>query len=205
MAAPDYVPLTYANQPRKSLAIPPSRRWKAERPADLQRGQPYGPSLGAPGPDQGYALSLASRFEKHLRLAEGEHGEDAVAGGVAVALRRASLFGRAPVIHDLELAFGVFGFLDDAPADLVEWRAPHFRGAGHQYWVQRAVADLVPEATLRMKPADVRSGLGEWRRFLGADTGEAAAEPAEAGALAADPGTADAPTAEAATPGEAGG
>lgn len=171
LAAPDYVPVTYANQPRTSLAIPPGRRWKAERPGDLQRGQPYGPSLGKPGPDQGYALSLAERFEDQLRLAGGEQGEDVVAGCMAVAMRRASLFGRAPVIHDVELGLGLFGFLDDAPPDLVEWRQPQFRGAGHHYWVQRSVADLVPEPTLRLKPADVRNQLGEWRRLLGVDGG----------------------------------
>ncbi len=171
LAAPDHVPVTYSNQPRRSLSIPPGRRWKAERPGDLQGGQPRGPAFGKPGPDLGYALSLAGRFEKQLRLAEGEQGEDAVAGSVAVAMRRASMLGRAPVVHDLEHAFGLFGFLDDAPADLVAWRGPKFRGAGHHYWVQRAVADQVPEATLRLKPADVRSRLGEWRRLLGVDDG----------------------------------
>jgi hypothetical protein len=169
LAAPDYVPVTYANQPRPSLALPPGRRWKAERPGDLQRGQPLGPAFGKPGPDLGYALSLAGRFEHQLRLAEGEQGEDAVAGCVAVAMGRASMFGRAPVIHDVELGFGLFGFLDDAPTDLVAWRGPKFRGAGHHYWVQRDLSDQVPEATLRMTPADVRSRLGEWRQLLGVD------------------------------------
>jgi hypothetical protein len=166
VAAPDYVPVTYGNQARKSLAIPPGRRWTASRPADLQRGQPAGPHYGTPGPDQGYALNLAARFEDDLRLAEGEHRADAIAGAVAVATRRAALFGRAPVVHDLELAFGVFGFLDDAPADLVAWRRSHFLGVAHDYWGQRAVADLVPDATLRLKPADVRSRLGAWRTLV---------------------------------------
>jgi hypothetical protein len=174
VAAPDYVPVTYANQARKSLAIPPGRRWKAERPGDLLRGQPAGRGLGSQGPDQGYALALAERFDDHLRLVEGEHHEDVLAGGVAVGLRRASRFGRAPVIQDLELAFGVFGFLDDAPTDLIAWRNPLFRGAAHDYWIQRAVADIVPEATLRMKPADVRMQLGEWRKLLGIDVGAGA-------------------------------
>jgi hypothetical protein len=169
VAAPDYVPLTYANQARKTLSMPPARRWRAERPGDLLRGQPHGAGLGSPGPDQGYALALAERFDDHLRLLEGEHHEDVLAGGVAVSLRRASMYGRAPVIHDLELAFGVFGFLDEAPEDLIEWRKPVFRGAGHDYWIQRAVADLVPESTLRMKPADVRMQLSEWQTLLGVD------------------------------------
>ena len=166
MAAPDYVPVGYGDKPRVSLAIPPGRRWLADRPADLQRGQPVGDHLGSPGPDQGYALTLASRFSDRLRLVEGEHEDDVVAGCVAVAMRRASIFGRAPIIHDLEHAFGLFGYLDDAPADLVEFRRPLFAGASHHYWDQRDIVDLVPESTLRLTPAAVRQRLGEWRSLL---------------------------------------
>ena len=167
MAAPDYVPPSFADQPRRSLPLPPARRWTATRPADLQRGQPLGARLGRPGPDQGYALALAERFEDRLRLAEGEHREDVVTGCVAVALRRGSMFGRAPVVHDLELAFGLFGYLDDAPADLVDWRRPTFQGAGHDYWEQRAIVDRIPESTFRMTPADVRSRLSDWQNLVG--------------------------------------
>ncbi len=167
MAAPDYVPVAHADQPRESLPMPPPRRWTADRPGDLQRGQPTGRRFGKPGPDQGYALKLAEHFEDRLRLAEGEHREDVVAGCVVVALRRASLFGRAPVVHDLELAFGLFGFLDDAPPELVAWRRALLAGAGEQYWEQRAIVDLIPEETLRLTPAYVRSHLSEWRSLVG--------------------------------------
>ena len=169
MAAPEYVPPTQADAPRTPLSIPPGRRWTATRPADLQRGQPLGPRLGRPGPDQGYAFGLAERFHDRLLLTEGEHEEDVIAGGVAVALRRASMFGRAPVIHDLELAFGLFGYLDEAPPDLVAWRRTLLAGAGHQYWEQREVVDTVPESSLRLTPAQVRSRLSEWRTLTGAE------------------------------------
>lgn len=167
MAAPEYVPTSYADRPRQSLPIPPAAGWKATRPADLDRGQPYGKTLGRPGPDQGYALALAGRLSDKLKLAEGEHAADAVAGCVALAMRRAGMFGRAPVVFDLELAFGVFGFLDDAPPELVEWRHRAFRGASHDYWEQRAIVDQVPESTLRLSHTDVRRRLGEWRSLVG--------------------------------------
>jgi hypothetical protein len=167
MAAPDYVPVTLADQPRTSLAMPPARRWTASRPGDLERGQPIGPRFGTPGPDQGYALALAHRFVDRLKLHPGEHTEDVVAGAIGVALRRAALFGRAPVVFDLELAFGLFGYLDDdVPDDLVSWRHDLFAGAAHHYWDQRDIADRVPESTLRLTPAAVRSRLGEWRTLV---------------------------------------
>ncbi|MEW6153722.1 MAG: hypothetical protein AB1673_07010 [Actinomycetota bacterium] len=171
MSAPDYVPPTTADKPRSSLALPPPGRWTASRPADLVGGQPTGQRLGRPGPDQGYVLVLVSQFEDRLRLAPGEHRSDVVDGVMAVALRRASMFGRAPVNHDLELAFGMFGFLDDPdslPPDLVDWRAKAFRGASHDYWERRAIADRVPAGTLRVTPAEARARLGDWRSLVGA-------------------------------------
>lgn len=169
MAAPDYVPPSLADKPRSSLPMPPPRSWTASRPADLQRGQPTGRQMGRPGPDQGYVLTLAKQFDGRLKTAEGEHPADAVAGAAAVALRRASMFGRAPVVHDLDLAFGLFGFLDaDPPADLLEWRRRTFAGASHDYWDQRAIVDRVPESTLRLPPTAIAGRLGDWRTLVGA-------------------------------------
>ena len=168
MAAPEYVPNTLAQQPRKGLALPPARSWLATRPGELRSdGQPRGVALGDQGPDQGFALVLARRFVDRLVL-DGVHEEDAVAGCLGLGLKRASLFGRAPVIHDLELAFRVWGFLGDAPAELVELRDPLFQAAAHHYWDQRAIVDLVPEETLRLTHTEVASRFpAEWRTLLG--------------------------------------
>jgi hypothetical protein len=157
MAAPEYVPNNLAQQPRRGLALPPARRWANERPAALGPDQPRGVALGDPGPDQGYALLLAKRFEDRLVVESGESKDDAIAGCLGIALRRASLFGRAPVIHDLELAFRIWGFLGDAPGELVELRRPLFQGAAKHYWDQRAIVDSVPEDTLRQLHGGVDS------------------------------------------------
>jgi hypothetical protein len=168
MAAPDYVPVPLSDQPRRALDLPPPQRWMADRPGDLDRGQPLGPKLGRPGPDQGYALKLADIIRPRIKVGEGEHVDDALAGAVAVALKRASLFGRAPVMPDLELALRLWGFLDDdPPAELVELRKHYFAGAAHHYWDQRAITDLVPESTLRLTLAQVAQRLSDWRSLLG--------------------------------------
>ena len=166
MAAPEYVPVNLNELPRPEDPIPPPRPWMANRPADLKGRQPVGRGLGRPGPDQGYALRLAHRFEDRLELTETEHKDDAVAGCLGVALKRASIFGRAPVIWDLELAFTLWGFLGGAPAELVAFRKPSFEGARHHYWEQREICDSVPEDTLRMTPDDVRRGLPAWRELI---------------------------------------
>jgi len=127
-----------------------------------------GRRLGSPGPDQGFALGLAARFRDRLVLADGESAEDAIDGCVGVGLRRASLFGRAPVVHDLTVAFTVWGFLGTAPDELVALRRPLFEAVGHHYEAQRAIVDVVPEATLRLPHAAVvERWPAQWRELLG--------------------------------------
>ncbi len=122
----------------------------------VDEGQPRGDRLGHQGPDQGYALRLARQFEGKLTLTAGEHEKDALAGAVAVALKRASLFGRAPVIHDLTVALTVWGFLDEEPPkELVDLRKHLFEEVWHphHYAELRRIVDLVPEATAAADPA----------------------------------------------------
>lgn len=149
--------------------LPPALSWTADRPAEIVGAAPTGKQMGRPGPDQGYALKLAHLFHGKLRLGDGEIEHDVIAGCLGVALKRAALFGRAPVIHDLDLAFAVFGFTgtSDTPAELQELRTTLFEAAGHHYDVQRAIADAVPDETLRMTPEQVKGSLtANWRNLL---------------------------------------
>lgn len=172
MAAPRYAPSPVIDEVRTyaSPDVVPSP-WSPDRPADLDAGQPSGERLGHQGPDQGYGLTLARRFRDRLHVGE-LHADDAVRGCLNIALRRASMFGRAPVIHDLTIAFTMWGFLDaNPPADLVARRIELFEGVGHvhHYKEARAIVDLVPEATLRSTPAQIESRYpGSWRELTGA-------------------------------------
>lgn len=142
-----------------------------DRPADIVGFQPQGDQLGYQGPDQGYAIKLANGFGDRLHLQPGEHRADAIKGCLGIGLRRASLFSRAPVIHDLTIAFTIWGFLDPAPpAELVAARKPLFSGLGHghHYTVARAIVDLVPEATLALNPQQVAAAYAtDWRAVVG--------------------------------------
>lgn len=166
MAAPDYVPVARPDRPRQALGTPGHGGWRATRPGDLATEQPSGLNFGNQGPDQGYGLMLAERFTHRLLLAPGEDSPDVVAGCLGVGLARSSLFGRAPMIGDLELAYGLWGYLDKPAADLIAFRKLLFAGAAHHYWDQRAIVDQVPESTLRLMPAEIRRRLGDWRALL---------------------------------------
>ncbi|MBA3654454.1 MAG: hypothetical protein H0W70_09705 [Actinobacteria bacterium] len=167
MAQPEFVPIVPGDRVRGAERLPVPDHWRADRPAETDRTfMPAGPGLGTVGPDQGFALRLARRFEDRLELTSAEHVEDATAGCVAVAMKRAALFGRAPMIYDLEHAFTLWGFLGGAPVELVELRAAAFQGAGHDYWIRRAIADQVPVETLALSPATVHERLPVWRSLL---------------------------------------
>jgi hypothetical protein len=133
-------------------------------------GQPQGPVLGHQGPDQGFVLKLARQFHGKLSLTSGEHERDALAGGCAVALRRASMFGRAPVVHDLTVALTIWGFLGEAPADLVRVRKALFEEVAHphHYFELRRLVDLVTDDALRMSPQQAaQAHRADWRSLLG--------------------------------------
>src|SRR5258708_3438600 len=161
MAQPEFVPTLPADQTRVSERLPVPGSWRADRPGEVvsHGGQPLGKRFGVIGPDQGYALKLAHLLEDKLVLTAGEHKADVVAGCVCVATKRAAVLGRAPVIYDLEVGFALWGFLTEAPADLVAYRKALFAECAHHYEQQRAIADQVPESTLRLGPAEVRSRL----------------------------------------------
>jgi hypothetical protein len=167
MTQPDYVPVSTADRVRPVERLPVARPWRASRPSDEANAVvPVGRQFGHTGPDLGYGLKLARRFEARLQLAEHESAEDAVAGCFAVGTRRAATFGRAPVIYDLDFAYTLWGYLGGAPADLIALRIPLFMGVAHDYWIQREIADRVMEPTLRLTPAEVRALLQDWRSLI---------------------------------------
>lgn len=173
MAAPQFVPtpvLARIKAYESNEHVP--EPWKADRPGELSGRQPQGTRLGYQGPDQGYAIGLAKRFADKITVMRGESAADAMRGCLNIALRRASLFGRAPVIHDLTSAFTMWGFLDsNPPEDLVALRRPAFEGvanAAHHYDEGRAIVDAIPEETLRLTHQQVAAAYpGSWRRLLG--------------------------------------
>lgn len=172
MAAPQFTPTPVVDTARAygSPDVVP-HAWSPDRPGDIVGFQPSGDRLGYQGPDQGFAIKIANGFKDRLQLQPGEHAADAIKGCLGVGLRRASMFSRAPVVHDLTIAFTIWGFLDpNPPAELVAARGELFTGVGHgnHYSQARAIADVVPEATLRQNPQQVAQAYpARWRELTG--------------------------------------
>ena len=179
MTQPKFAPIMEQHEVREVQRIGPPAPWMTHRPGE-RRPSPQPPrkhGLGVPGPDQGYALALANAFEERLVLEPGERAEDVLAGAVAIALRRAAIFGRAPIAPDIELALRLFKYLVDEEGtwpsgDLVALRRSRFDAAAHDYWRRRALVDAVPETTLRLSPEKLSKRLEKepscWRELAGA-------------------------------------
>jgi hypothetical protein len=174
MAAPQFVPVPPLTEVR-TYESPPRRpdSWRADRPGDHDGPQELGDRFGAPGPDQGYALKVADELFRPRLILGDVHADDAVAGCVGVALKRAALFGRAPTTHDLRAAFRMWGFLDVSPdPGLVELRDRWFAEVAHphHYAEQRRIVDAVSDDVLRRPHADIESTYagGGWRDLIDA-------------------------------------
>lgn len=145
------------------VAYPPARRAKPERPGEVVRGQPRGPLFGAPGPNVGFGLTLAERAKDRLRLASHEHQADAIAVVAEIAMKRAAIFGRAPVISDVDVAVALLGYDGSADAEFAETRAALVHEAHHDYGIRRSVVDTVPEGLLRLRLPELGPRIADWR------------------------------------------
>jgi hypothetical protein len=111
---------------------------------------PRGEGFGTPGPDTGWALALVARADIPDRSERLEKVLAALMGA------RASAFGRAPTLEDLEVAKILCGIGEALPDHLIERRAR---------WVEAIAHDKPPGATalvevgpdlLKNPPAAVR-------------------------------------------------
>jgi hypothetical protein len=148
------------------LGYPPARSWRANRPGDLGAGgrtEAAGSLRGRPGPNVGYAYTLAERAHDRLQLAAHEDAHDAVSVVAEIAMKRAAAFGRAPVMADIELAMALLGYDGSASDSFAAWRARAVHDAAHHYPLRRAIVDSVPDALLAQSAADRGAAIAPWR------------------------------------------
>jgi hypothetical protein len=157
MTQPTFVPISEADQVRPARHLHVPGAWTPTRPADF--GGPIrakGHGVGTPGPDAGFALRLARRYEHDIKLGEGENEHDVLLGVALIAARRSALFGRAPSIYDVRFALNLWGFLTDVAPAVGAARHQAFSGLAHDYVAQRALVDAISEDVLRLTPEDAQ-------------------------------------------------
>ncbi len=157
MTQPTFVPIAEADEVRPARHLNVPGPWFPSRPAEVVGPvRRRGPSMGTPGPDSGFALRLARRFDHQLNLGAGESEHDALFGAALIAAKRAALFGRAPSIYDVQFALHLWGFLDHAPPELVARRRAAFSSLSHDYVAQRQLVGSIPEEIFLLSPEGAR-------------------------------------------------
>jgi len=119
--------------------------------------------MGRPGPNVGYAYTLAARARPRLRLSAHEHADDVIAVIAEIAGKRAALFGRAPVIGDIEVAVELLGYDGTADDSFVELRTRLTHDAAHDYTRRRELVDAAPESLLRLRGTALAERVTGWR------------------------------------------
>jgi hypothetical protein len=172
MPTDPFVPSDLEDEPRQQqnlppgLAPPPARDWRADRPGDDAAVPDAEPLRGNPGPNVGYAYTLAARVKDRLHLAPSEHDTDALAVVAEIAGKRAAQFGRAPVMGDIDIAIALLGYDGLADDLFVAQRVRLVHEAAHSYVSRRALVDAVPEDLLRLRMAELLDQVDTWRSQL---------------------------------------
>ena len=183
MPTDPFVPADLADRPRQQ-AEPPARRRAAAR---VELASPTGPAISVrraaatascsavPGPNVGYAYTLAERVARTgCGSARTSTLDDAVAVVAEIAAKRAAIFGRAPVIDDVDVAIDAARLRRRRPT------TPSSRSvrssctsAAHEYLRRRTMVDAVPESLLRKRMAEVAESVDAWRSQLADVSGPA--------------------------------
>ena len=156
MTQPSFVPAADAGSVPRSVPIVTPEVNRAKKPGLL--GAPSvdrGVGRGTPGPDGGYALTLAKGLIHGLELGPHESPHDVEVGVALLAAKRAGLVGRAPSRPDVEVALDLFGFRGRVGGAVLQDRRRRFAGLGNSYAMQRSFVDAVPDDALRQIPSRV--------------------------------------------------
>jgi hypothetical protein len=165
------IELEIADLPRPRPAPAPARRWKPKRPGELGSPEevPWGGAFGTTGPDTGFVYRLIQQRE--LVLVEGEDHHDAEAGVAGLAGARASYFGRAPTMRDVDVALTILGYSpeglpDELVADLARERQNWLSNVGHDAARARALVTAVPIENLAAPLEDLRARMAAGERLI---------------------------------------
>lgn len=153
MATKDFIFKRMIDEPRheqnmpEGIDTPAPKGWLASGPGYVGKDQiiRHGKLIGHAGPNIGFAITLAKRASKNWYLVKGEHIEDVEILLAEIAMRRASFFGRAPIVGDIGFASHLFGFHGEPEQGEEHWRPKFVHGTGHDEHKRRIIVNSIPE------------------------------------------------------------
>jgi hypothetical protein len=94
-----------------------------------------------------------------------ERRDDAECAVGTIAMRRAGVLGRAPLMEDLELARTLLAYDSGEPADFSTWRTRHLAGIAHDRDLRQRLADVGLLAAEFPASPDIEAVV-KWREAL---------------------------------------
>jgi hypothetical protein len=173
MSTQDFVAKNRHDRPRheqnmpEGVEVPTPLPWVAGRPGDeaIAPVVPEGEYYGHPGPSIGFAMTLVNRQWDNIVLVDHEHRHDVEPLLAEIAMRRASFYGRAPIIDDVKLAIKILSY-DAAPTQGEEkWRPHLVHDCGHNEHRRRAIVNSIPEEIIEGQQDDISSISGWWEKL----------------------------------------
>ncbi|HEV2427927.1 MAG TPA: hypothetical protein VGS61_06890 [Acidimicrobiales bacterium] len=147
MSQPSFTPVPAAGEVRAVMETPTPEVGRAPKPGLLRTTHPEaGRMLGTPGPDAGFALTIAHRVVARRDFEREADRHDVELGVALVAAKRASLVGRGPIVGDVDAAMAALGLGADGPVNAAV--SARFAGLAHSYPAQRELVDSVDAAAL---------------------------------------------------------
>jgi hypothetical protein len=107
-------------------------------------------------------LRLAREVVADLALAAGEQREDAVWAIATVAMRRAGVVGRAPIIHDVLFADALLAYDDPDELECAVLRARLLCGVAHDPDLRQWLSDAV-NAAAEVSVRSTAEAIARWR------------------------------------------
>ena len=156
------IELDSSDAPRQVAAPGAPRRWKPTRPGEITSPAEmrWGGAFGRPGPDTGWAMKLirSTDWDRADRSSEAEAVLATFVGA------RASLFGRAPTPHDVEVGLILLGLRPDEVPPAVAKRLTAERNrwldkAAHEHTKGAAFVGSLDPSLVAASPDRVRTLL----------------------------------------------
>lgn len=170
MSTQDFVSPKRIDEPRHEQNMPEGvdtpipDAWTPARPGDsLDDSRSESEHLlGNAGPNVGYALSLIAHQRDNIVLAAHEHAHDVEPLLGEIAMRRASHFGRAPMMGDVTFAMKLLSYDVEPTQGEEKWRPRLVHDCGHNEHRRRIIVNSIPEEIVEGSHVDVKAAISGW-------------------------------------------
>lgn len=173
MPTQDFVFPQKSDSPRHQQNMPEGnenpvpKSWVADRPGDMENaGKSQGSLFGHAGPNVGYAYTLVAHVFDTLFLSTNEHRHDVEPLLAEISMRRASHFGRAPIMKDVDCAVHLLSYGLELDEGAMNNRVYLITDCGHDEHKRRSIVNSIPDDLIYSDKAATTEKIAAWRASI---------------------------------------